>query len=261
MNDINLDAIEVGGVLAIIPARSGSQSVPKKNIRPWRGYPLMAYSIAAARLSKRISRVIVSTDTEEFAEVARAYGAEVPFLRPAELAGNSSQDVEFIAHAMRTLLETDGSVPEYFVHLRPTTPMRDWRVVDEAIDAIMADPEATSLRSATRCSQSPFKWFKRGEARYFDPLMPGMTCDDANMPRQVFPDAFVPNGYVDVVRASFVLGSGLLHGNKMIGFETNHVTDIDSEQDLKDLDAWSDETVINELIACIEEMASMRAGR
>lgn len=260
MNDFNLNAIHADGVVAIIPARSGSQSVPKKNIRPWRGYPLMAYSIAAAKLSRRISRIIVSTDTEEFAAVARVYGAEVPFLRPAELAGNTSQDVEFIAHAMKALLEQDGCVPEYFVHLRPTTPMRDWRVIDKAIDAILADPEATSLRSATLCPQSPFKWFKRGKGCYFDPLMQGMTCDDANMPRQVFPDVFVPNGYVDVVRTSYVLESGLLHGDKMIGFETNQVTDIDSEQDLKDLDACSNEAVLNELIACIEELLAARAN-
>ena len=138
-------------VFAIIPARGGSKGVPKKNIRPLAGYPLIAYSIAAARLCSRIDRVIVSTDSEQIAELSRKYGAEVPFMRSPALAGNLSTDREFVIHALEWFGKNEAAVPDYLVHLRPTTPLRDPTLIDEAIAALMSDPEATSLRSGHEC--------------------------------------------------------------------------------------------------------------
>ena len=110
------------GVLALIPARAGSQRVPRKNIRLLQGHPLLAYTIAAARRAGAFTRVVVSTDSEEIAEIARAYGAEVPWLRPAEFAGSLSRDIEWVTHAL------DSLVPETlagaFALLRPTSPLR-----------------------------------------------------------------------------------------------------------------------------------------
>ena len=190
-------------VFAIIPARGGSKGVPKKNIRPLAGYPLIAYSIAAARLCSRIDRVIVSTDSEQIAELSRKYGAEVPFMRSPALAGNLSTDREFVIHALEWFGKNEAAVPDYLVHLRPTTPLRDPTLIDEAIAALMSDPEATSLRSGHEAPESPFKWFMRDEQGYFY----GFNPDDprpgyANLPRQIFPKVYIPDGYVDVLRTS-----------------------------------------------------------
>ena len=110
-------------VVAIIPARSGSKGVKNKNVRCLQGYPMISYSIVAARMSNSINRVIVSTDSERYGRIAQYYGAEVPFLRPAELALDMSSDIEFMEHAINWLYENEGFVPEYFVHLRPTYPL------------------------------------------------------------------------------------------------------------------------------------------
>ena len=147
--------------IAIIPARSGSKGVSGKNIYPVGGHPLIAYTIAVAVLSSRIERVIVSTDSEEIAEIARDYGAEVPFLRPLEFAQDHSSDRGYLLHAMQWLQDSEGHVPEYWVHLRPTTPLRKVEIVDQAILEIMKHPEATSLRSGHPVPQSPFKWFQK----------------------------------------------------------------------------------------------------
>lgn len=230
--------IEPQGIYAVIPARGGSKSVPKKNIRSFRGHPLIAYTIAAAKLSRRIHRVIVSTDSEEIAAIARAYGAETPFLRPAEFARDHSPDSEVIKHALGWLAKNEECLPTYLAHLRPTTPIRDPAQIDSAIALIQADPAATSLRSAHLCAHPPYKWFAKSEDGYMRPLFPGMTNDQANEPRQGFPAAFVPNGYVDVLKSGFVLESGLLHGEKMIGYLTEEIPDIDTESDFGKLEAY-----------------------
>ncbi|MBT6052972.1 MAG: acylneuraminate cytidylyltransferase family protein, partial [Candidatus Scalindua sp.] len=123
--------------IAIIPARSGSKGVPRKNIYFLGGHPLIAYTIAAAVLSSYIERVIVSTDSEEIAGIARDYGAEVPFLRPLEFARDHSSDREYLLHTMQWFQDSEGHVPEYWVHLRPTTPLREVGIVDQAILEIM----------------------------------------------------------------------------------------------------------------------------
>src|SRR3989344_1755760 len=158
-------------IWAIIPARGGSKSIPKKNIMNIKGYPLIAYSIAAAKLSKKIDRIIVTTDSEEMAEVAKKYGAEAPFIRPAEFAGGKSPDIEFMEHAIAWCREHEGSVPEYWVHLRPTTPLRKPEDIDKAIVTILAHPEATCLRSGDEIRESPYKLFGI-EGDYFTGLFP-----------------------------------------------------------------------------------------
>src|SRR5207248_1516291 len=125
--------------------------------------PLIAYSIAVAKISSRIDRVVVSTDSEEIAEISRLYGAEVPFLRPQVFAGDVSPDREFVIHALEWFQHNEGAVPDYLVHLRPTTPLRDPKLVDDAILATISNSEATSMRSAHKAPESPFKWFTRNE--------------------------------------------------------------------------------------------------
>lgn len=219
-------------ITGIIPARGGSKGVPDKNIRLLAGFPLIAYSIAAGRLASKIDRLVVSTDSEEIAEVSRRYGAEVPFMRPAEFAGDRSRDREFVMHALEWFKLNEGSVPDFLVHLRPTTPLRDPALIDNAIDAIISNPHATSLRSAHEAPESPFKWFMLNEQGYFY----GFNANDprpgySNLPRQSFPTVYVPDGYVDVLRTSFVFDADDIHGTRIIGYVSPACVEVDASED------------------------------
>ena len=218
--------------LAVIPARSGSKNVPRKNIVDIGGYPLIAYSIMASRLSKKIERTLVSTDSREIADIALSFGADVPFLRPEALARDHSTDLEFVEHCIDWLSEHEGHVPEYFVHLRPTTPFRDPEIVDQAIGEFMEHPEATSLRSGHPCPESPFKWFMRSSDGFFHGIREGDSNDFLNGPRQNFPAVYIPNGYVDVLRTSFIRDHRTMFGDKMLGFVTPPCNDVDVMEDL-----------------------------
>ncbi|HEX9892352.1 MAG TPA: acylneuraminate cytidylyltransferase family protein, partial [Gemmatimonadales bacterium] len=134
-------------VLAIVPARAGSKSIPRKNIQLFAGHPLLAYSIAAGLQARQVARVLVSTDDEEIAERARDYGAEVPFLRPAQFAQDGTPDLPVFQHALGWLSEHEGYRPEIVVQLRPTSPVRPPDCVDRAVELLTAAPEADSVRA------------------------------------------------------------------------------------------------------------------
>jgi CMP-N,N'-diacetyllegionaminic acid synthase len=222
-------------VVAIIPARCGSKGVPDKNIIPLGGHPLIAYSITAAKLAG-IERVLVSTDLEIYGEIAAQYGAEVPFMRPAKLSKDKSTDYEFMHHAMSWVAKEENEIPEYWVHLRPTTPLRNPKILKDAIKCIQNHSEANSLRSAHQAPESPFKWFLRDQCGYFQGLRDDLTPEKTNLPRQAFPKVFVPDGYVDIVRSSWVLKQPNLHGHKMYVYESPVCTEIDTQQDFEYLE-------------------------
>jgi CMP-N,N'-diacetyllegionaminic acid synthase len=243
MGECPFDALVVNGehmsveAIAIIPARSGSKSVRDKNIVTLGGFPLLAFSIVVAHLSKRVTRVILSTDSEEYAEIGRKFGAEVPFLRPAELSTDTATDRDFMFHAMNWILSHEEDVPEFWVHLRPTTPLREARHMDEAVDLLAKNPNATALRSAHVAPESPFKWFRRNNEGYLMSLTSENTSlDQFNLPRQAFPDVYIPDGYVDVIRSSFVLGGSSFHGDKVLGYESPPCTEVDSAEELDRLE-------------------------
>ncbi len=197
------------------------------------GHPLIAYSIIAARESRSISRTIVSTDSEEIAEIAKQYGADVPFLRPAEFSTDSCTDRGFIVHAIKWLAEHEKLTPEYIVHLRPTTPLREPTLIDEAIKLLKENPNASSLRSAHLAIKTPYKWFEMDGFGYFK----GIRHDDLrpeyyNLPRQCFPPVYDPNGYVDILRTSQVLNTESIHGGAILGFITPFCHELDSSEDL-----------------------------
>lgn len=223
-------------IMAIIPARGGSKGVPGKNITFLGGYPLIAYSVIAAKMSKNISRVIVSTDSKEIASVAEKYGAEVPFFRPAELAGDKSQDIEFVLHAINWFKQHEEKAPDYLVHLRPTTPLRDPVVIDQAITEIISNSNATSLRSGHPAAESPFKWFLRNDKGYFTGILPEYSNEKINAPRQSFLDVYIPDGYIDVLKTSFITASGQMYGNNMIGFVSPVCVEVDSVKDFEFLE-------------------------
>ena len=218
-------------ILAIIPARSGSKGVPDKNIKLLGGKPLIAYSIAAAKKSKLINRVIVTTDSEIYAELAKEYGSEVPFLRPAEIAGDYSTDYEFMKHVIDWLDENENYYPDFVLNLRPVTPFRDPRLIDKAIETLIDSSEATSLRSAHEMPETAYKMCEI-DGGYIKSICNGsFDHDNANKPRQAFPTTFTPNGYVDVMRTSYINKNKLLYGNRVKAFITPVSYEVDTLDD------------------------------
>lgn len=224
-------------ILAIIPARSGSKGVVDKNIKLLGGRPLIAYSIAVAQFVKDIDRVIVSTDSEKYAIIARDYGAEVPFLRPKNISDDSSSDYEFIRHTLDWLYDKEGYQPEYLVHLRPTTPFREVGYIESAIEAIKKDEKATALRSLHEMPQSAYKTFEISEEGYIKSVYFGcFDIETSNRPRQTFKTTYDANGYVDIIRTSYVLANKKIHGNKVIAYVTPRVFEVDSAGDFEYLE-------------------------
>ncbi|MCB4790651.1 MAG: acylneuraminate cytidylyltransferase family protein [Elusimicrobia bacterium] len=224
-------------IIALIPARGGSKGVPGKNIRNLGGYPLISYSICAASLTKSIDRTIVSTDSKEIADIALRYGAEVPFLRPSEISGDNSTDLELFNHAINWLKENEGMIPEFIIHLRPTTPLRDPSQTSLAIESIKKRQDATSLRSAHHFFQPPQKMFQVDEKGFFKGFFPNDPRPEYyNLPRQTFSKAFCPNGYVDIIRPEFVQKNHALHGSNILAFITPTVGEVDKPEDFEYLE-------------------------
>ena len=218
-------------IISVIPARSGSKGVPDKNIKELSGKPLIAYSIMASQKASLIDRTIVSTYSDRYAFLAKEYGAEIPFLRPSKYAGDKSTDYDFVKHLLDWLADNENTLPDYIVHLRPTTPLRDPGVLDDAIRKFANNKEATSLRSAHEMPESAYKQFEMDD-KYFKTIFTGaFDLDDANKGRQSFPLTYAPNGYIDILKTSHILSKNLLHGNRVMGYITDNTIEVDTEED------------------------------
>ena len=220
-------SIQKDSIVALVPARGGSKGVHRKNIKHLGGFPLIAYTIAACQLSKRIDRIVVSTDDNEIASIAKKYGAEVPFLRPSEMAGDSSPDFEFIDHALRWFLENENTIPEFVAHMRPTTPLRQPKIIDRAIDEFVHDGHCSSMRSAHLAPESPYKWFLRDD-NCFVPFNRELSLDEINRGRETFDDVYIPDGYVDILRSDIILSGKELYGDSMYAFVSPFCTEVDT---------------------------------
>lgn len=217
--------------IALIPARSGSKGLPHKNIKLLGNHPLIAWSIIAATKANDIDRVIVSTDSEEYATIAKKYGADVPFLRPPEISGDRSTDYDFIIHALNWLRDFDEE-PSLIVHLRPTTPFRSPCVIDNAINIFRENNKATALRSAHEMSESAYKTFEISEDGRFKRVGSAeFNLDSANNARQQFPSTYMANGYVDVLSTSFIRDNKIIHGDWVAPFLTTLAQEVDNEDD------------------------------
>ena len=219
-------------IVALIPARSGSKGVPNKNIRLLSGVPLIAYSIAVALKSDLIDRVIVSTDSEEYAQISRVYGAEVPFLRPIDISGDTATDAQWISHAIEWFKQSEGYVPQYFVHLRPTTPLRDPSVVDDALRGFVgANNEYTALLSVHKMSEASYKTFEMEDGKLKCLCNRGFDIENANLSRQLFPITYNANGYVDVIRSELVQSCGKVHGDSVKAYVTETAYEVDEPKE------------------------------
>lgn len=223
--------------LAIIPARAGSKGVKNKNIRQLKSLPIIAYSIKAA-LQSNFSRVIVSTDSEIIADIAKEYGADVPFLRPKEYATDTSGDHEYLSHAITWLHENEKKSYDNIAILRPTTPIRESKVLNQAIELFNKTPSATSLRSLQELAEPPQKMLQIKEDGFLDGFFPNDPRPEYyNLPRQLFPTAYLPNGYIDMIRSTnLTQQTSQIFGQKVLGFKTPASIEIDTEDDFSRLE-------------------------
>lgn len=221
-------------VLAVIPARGGSKGIPRKNIRSFAGHPLIAWSIAAAKQSQLVTRVIVSTDDVEIAEVAVREGAEVPFLRPAELAQDSSLDYPLFEHLLGWLKENEDYTPDLVIQLRPTSPIRPVDMVNNAVQLMLDHPEAHSTRGVIPSGQNPYKMWRIDSENRMQPLLqvPGVE-EPFNSPRQELPQTYWQTGHIDVIRTSTITGLKSLSGSVILPYhvDPSFTVDIDNPRD------------------------------
>lgn len=205
-------------VVALVPARGGSERLPGKNVRVLRGHPLIGYTIAAARQAKVFDRVVVSTDSPEIADIAVAYGAEVPFLRPAEFASSDSPDIEWVRHCLAAL-DPDRSVIDVFAVLRPTSPFRSASTIRSALELHLADTRADSTRAVSRCREHPGKmWIVTGDR--MKPLLDDGGADPPwhSRPYQTLPEVYVQNASLEVAWRSTVERTGTIAGTEIRPF-------------------------------------------
>ena len=222
-------------VVGLVPARGGSKRIPGKNVRPLRGHPLIAYTISAALRSGVFSDVVVSTEDEEVAAVARRYGASVPFLRPAELAGDRSPDIEWVRHALDGLRQSGRRV-DAFAILRPTSPLRPAASIAAAVSALTSDPQADSLRAVERVREHPGKmWVLEPSGERMAPLLDDGGVDPPwhSTPYQALPPVYVQNASLEVAWTRTVDDLGTIAGRVVRpwvteaydGFDLNAETD------------------------------------
>jgi len=221
-------------IVSVIPARSGSKGVPGKNLRLLGGVPLFVWSIMCSRQSTKINQTIVSTDSQEYAEVARKWGADVPFLRPDSISQDNSTDLDFVLHLL-SFLEKTSAIPDLLIHLRPTTPFRDPSIVDTAIESVIENyGKNTALRSVHEMNESAYKSFEIGKNnKLVATFTKNESIDSSNMNRQNFPLTYSANGYVDILFPDHILETGTLHGNNVKSFITDSVSEVDSETDFE----------------------------
>lgn len=219
-------------VVAIIPARGGSKSIPRKNIKMLAQYPLLVYSIIAGLNAKLVNRVIVSTDDAEIAEIAQQYGAEVPFLRPTDISGDDARDSTVFEHVLSWFEEHEPVMPDVFVQLRPTAPIRPPGMVDQAIELLLSSPQSDSVRSVVEAMQTPYKMW-RLENNMLVPLLETDMFESYNAPRQQLPKVYFHTAHIDVFWTRTMLEKQSITGDKVLPYfvDRDYCVDIDTLYD------------------------------
>jgi len=218
--------------VAFVPARSGSERVPGKNVRPLAGHPLLAYAIETALQSGVCERVVVSTDSDAIADAARWYGADVPFLRPSEYATSTSPDAEWLAFTLPRLEEPY----ELFAIVRATNPFRGPETVRRGLEQLLATPEADSLRAVELVKQHPGKmWVLAEDSRTMRPLLDQSHLDVAWHAGQypALPPVYVQNSALEIAWSRVVAETGTREGRVVAPFFTEGYEgfNVDDEED------------------------------
>ena len=222
-------------ILCIIPARSGSKGIPNKNIKLFHDKPLLAWSINQAQQSKYNMRIIVSTDSQQYATIANNYGAETPFLRPPEISGDLSTDYECIKHGLDWLNLNENYIPDIVLQLRPTQPCRKVEDINKCLELFLENRHKyDSLRTVVENEKSPYKMYSISDKHDLQPLFKEVNeiKEPYNQCRQILPKTYLHNGYIDIFNTS-IIDSGTISGNKIYPYVMNKkdTIDIDTSED------------------------------
>ena len=223
-------------IISVIPARGGSKSIKNKNLIKLNNKPLIYYAIKQSQKSKFIKRSIVSTNDKKIAKIAKKYGAEVPFLRPNSISKNNSKDFGFFLHLINWLKKNENYTPDLIVQLRPTQPYRDVKFIDKAIQIMMRDKKADSLRSISVPERTPYKMWKI-KGNYLDYIFPNTKFQKKeyfNLDRRKLQDIYWHDGVIDIVKTKTIKKYNNLTGKKIAYIKNNKefLVDIDSKKDL-----------------------------
>ena len=208
-------------ITALIPARSGSQRVKNKNLKVIEGHPLIAFTISAAIRSNIFDRIVVSTDSEEIAEISRYYGAETPNLRKKEFAGISSPDIEWIKESVVDWLKLD--IKDYFAILRPTNPLRKPETIVQAYHLFLKNEDADSLRAIKRVREHPGKMWRKSENDRINPFIEGINSItktfNHSSPLQTLEPLWIQDASLEICKVRNIAETNSISGNKVVGFE------------------------------------------
>ncbi len=215
-------------ILCLILARGGSKRLPGKNVKKLGGHPLICHTIVAARQSKYINRIIVSTDDSEIARVSKACGAEVPFYRPKSISKDDSTELEAFEHALGWLKEKEGYVPDLIVKLFPTTPFKTAKSIDQAIKTMLANPRADSVRSVRLCKEHPYKMWtiEKNRLKSFIPVEK-KPREAHTLAYQSLPTVYVQNACIDVTKPSNIWKKKSVTGTDIVPFVMGEIESID----------------------------------
>ncbi len=219
-------------VLALVTARGGSKGLPGKNLRPLAGKPLIAWSIEAAKVSRFTRRVVVSTDDQPIADVARQWGADVPFMRPPELARDDTPHLPVIIHAVTWLEDNEAEVFDYILLLQPTSPLRSAEDIDSAI-RLAYEKNAESVASVSEALSHPYLCKTIGSHGELSPFITPPTGLDLR--RQNLPKAYALNGALYLTRRDVLLEGKRIHGETALAYVMpfERSLDIDDELDFQ----------------------------
>jgi CMP-N-acetylneuraminic acid synthetase len=225
-------------IWAVIPARSGSKSIKNKNIKKLSGKPLLAYSVLIAKRSKLIKKIIFSSDSTKYFNVAKRYGNMIFHKRSKKISQDRSTDFQIFDDLLKYLNKKNIGIPKYFVHIRPTTPLREPKQIDKAIKYFIKNKSrASALRSVHEMSETLYKAFEISNKKLLKPMFgKSKSLDKIHLPRQEFKKTYVANGIIDIYSVSFIKKNKMLLGSKVIPFIVSPTTEVDSINDFKYLE-------------------------
>lgn len=237
-------------ILCIIPARSGSKGITDKNIKNFKGKPLMAWSIEQAKQTNFYNqmRIIVSTDSKQYAEIAKKWGAEVPFLRPKEISGDFSTDYECIKQAVEWLKKNENYNPDIILQLRPTQPCRNVDDINKCLELFLENRDKyDSLRTVVKFDKSPYKMYNINDKNELEPLYKEINQikEPYNQCRQILPKTYLHNGYIDILNTE-IIEKGTISGTRIYPYIMNKkdTIDIDTMDDWKKGELLSEKKTI-----------------
>ena len=219
-------------IMALIPARAGSKRVKNKNIRNLGGTPLIGHKIKAAYESKYINKIIISTNSEEIRVVAESFGIRVPFLRPSEISGDNSTELEFHQHTLKWLGENENYVPDFIVNLYPTSPFVSSKTIDLAIKKIIENSDSDSLRSVVKCSEHPYKMWIEKDKEYLESFIKSENDNTHTLSYHLLPKVYIQNACIYITKPATIYKYKTTIGKKILSFKMDEIESFDINTEL-----------------------------